>query len=437
LKLREALKEKITSTSTIITGKFTGVTKTPNEWHFELPTQYVQWIQEVTIINNRSEEYISYIASETLHALRLYEKMKKDRLSSLVFRRIEPLLDVFITELKNSIENKSFDQEKYANMHAVLNGFFYTLSQRTSDIDVPYIFSVRNSNLEIHGGISRVIYALEAIPISLLNYVGLSWKGFCVFGYAPESRRYDFGMLSIPRQTIRHPEDWFSISHEVGHEAGFLKVEEIFGENEESLKGLLNEGLSDEAEKKQMTFLLEVHADMFDFAYGFGEDWKLYISTVWSFLLGNKKEKLREKSFIEYLQRTFAVYVSKRLKKSRDPSDNEMRKMADDFLSDFINILCINENELAISKLKNELVDAVSFSLKGIRMLTSLIEKPPIKGKLITKELKEGTVVFNVEPILVLRSLLRIRQEEHRPCTFQERLTAIMSLLHYTYLKSV
>src|SRR5208282_837396 len=110
LKLREALKEKITSTSTIITGKFTGVTKTPNEWHFELPTQYVQWIQEVTIINNRSEEYISYIASETLHALRLYEKMKKDRLSSLVFRRIEPLLDVFITELKNSIENKSFDQ---------------------------------------------------------------------------------------------------------------------------------------------------------------------------------------------------------------------------------------------------------------------------------------------------------------------------------------
>jgi hypothetical protein len=86
--------------------------------------------------------------------------------------------------------------------------------------------------------------------------------------------------------------------------------------------------------------------------------------------------------------------------------------------------------------LKNELADAVSYSLKDIRMLKSLIEKPPIKGKLITKELREGIVVYNVEPILVLRSLLKIKQKEHRPCTFQERITAMMSLLHYTYTKS-
>lgn len=211
-----------------------------------------------------------------------------------LFDNIKRLTDRY-TRSKQSrkMAEYSRDLERY---DTVLDCLRLVFSQRYAGLWPGNLLGYKELGLEPHGGIQRVLLAIEAIPISLLKLFHIDWDGLCFCGYSHRFYRTDCGLINIPEAFRVQPEKWWQIYHEIGHEAFERLKDKNFRDwvktQIDSLAKIAYDNAREEnmdASKKKIIFDFtefadELFADVFSFRFGFRKDWKLYRDRVWTFL---------------------------------------------------------------------------------------------------------------------------------------------------------
>ena len=128
---------------------------------------------------DRSQKiYATDLASEFIRILELIKRVEVNLTTNGIFREICPLL----FQVAEAIEKLEIEEEdvykEYCNIHETLTELTYSLFQRYSGVEGPYLFRIPSTSVEEYGGINRLIYALEALPASCIKKVKQSWKGF-------------------------------------------------------------------------------------------------------------------------------------------------------------------------------------------------------------------------------------------------------------------
>jgi len=135
------------------------------------------------------------------------------------------------------------------------------------------------------GGIQRVLCAAASIPkFHVKDFWGKikeSWNGFIIFGHSFKYERRNYGVLNLPPESLLDPFDWWKLSHEIGHDV----TSDIFKSND--IKALIEESpfAHDKALKTVFCDIIwEIASDVYDFFYGFGHNWVVYLTSVWRYL---------------------------------------------------------------------------------------------------------------------------------------------------------
>ena len=250
-----------------------------------------------------------------------------------------------------------------------------------------------------------------------------------MFGYAPEPRRFEFGIISMPRTVLLHPEEWHGAFHESGHESFDLLLKSLSIERRREMeKNLIREGLSS---YEQYKFIWEFFADSFAFIYGYCGNWELYLKVFWNFLL--KREARSEASLdMSHLLRTFAVFFAFKLGKI---GETEPKKAVRDFISNFRKILRIDNREtIDWFSVERDLLLGLEISGKAIKTVVDILGEFPKPGDSLNKKLstclKDGVIVPNADPVQVIYNLMLTEQGDKG--SFKERMAAIMTLFDYT-----
>jgi len=372
--------------------------------------------------------YVTDLASEFIRILELFKRVEVNLTTNGIFREICPLL-FQVAEAIEKLEIEEGDVYKeYCNIHETLTELIYSLFQRYSGVEGPYLFRIPSTSVEEYGGINRLIYALEALPATCIKRIDQDWKGFCLFGYAPEPRRFEFGVISMPRTVLLHPEEWHGAFHESGHEAFNLFLKSLNAEKRRELeKNLIREDLSS---YEQYKFVWEFFADSYAFIYGYDGNWELYLKVFWSFLL---KRGAQSKASLDmsHLLRTFAVFYAFKL----DGIDKiEPKEAVEAFISSFREILMKDGGTVDWSIVRRDLLLGYEISGKGIKTISGILKKLPKPNGFQIKELsnclKDGVAVLDSDPIQVIYSLMLDKQNNKN--SFKERMAAIMTLFDYT-----
>jgi len=142
------------------------------------------------------------------------------------------------------------------------------------------------------GGMQRLLWAAESLPVFLLGARGCQWAGFVVFGLTTDYLRSTLGVLSLPHRVMFNPEEWWGVFHEVGHEYAYLKGQDLTSQGgwRKIIQGvyqLPNEPYpgQEHVETVYAHLTWEVLSDIFDLVFGFGGCWELYQHTVIEYLL--------------------------------------------------------------------------------------------------------------------------------------------------------
>lgn len=326
-------------------------------------------------------------------------------------------------------------------LYRIIEEFLFGMNQRVRTTAPPTIFGQETLlNYTLPTTITSI--AAASIPLYLTSKVGgKGWNSFCIYGYASNPKLLHGGIINLPSYAIFDPQFLWVLFHETGH---------IVFENVNT-KDLIDEA----KELKRLGIVLEeedaidigeeAFADLFDFYWGFNEEFELYIQIVWSFLLENilpNKQNL-ENEINFYFYRTFCVYHFLYLGKNDIPSEKrgirqEMRDLKEsiekivhkelpnfhDFEEGIINYILRFSNiaELSYQQFKNLKIK----ERKKINDFDTLAEK--------ISELKEGIPITlsdeEFSPVELIRGI--IKEEDISP---QMKATIYLSLYDYSRRK--
>lgn len=437
LRFRERAKDFIVSTMTIFEWDF-------HERPFVKPSErpvvephFSNLVSNLeNLVQNAQTVFVGDLASELLRIVALIKRTQMNLTTNCLYRDICRLL----FRISDSISRLHFERsniyDRYLNINETLTQLSFSLSQRYSGVEGPYLFRLRSTDFEEYGGINRLILASEALPSALLENFGFKWKGFCLFGYGPEPRRFEFGILNMPRRLLMHPEEWHGIYHESGHEVFDLLFKGLpEKERTELEKAMIRKDLDF---TQQFMYLWEVFSDSFGFIYGFLGNWDLYVRALWGYFL-QRQSKEKEIFDMDHLQRTCAVFFVFG-PKQYDMTSVDPEVVVDDFLSSFREILDMDDHlKIDWDLIAKKLVSGLRLSERGIRTVARII-KDRLSQMSISKGsndlielLARGMVPINADPVQVNSQLLAIRQD--RECTFKERMTCVMALLDWSIRK--
>ncbi len=131
-------------------------------------------------------------------------------------------------------------------------------------------------------GIQRNLLAARFYCRSILRRCGIpkegEWKGFVMFGFSSEYKRYSGGIINFPTDAIDDPSRYWGAAHEVGHEiATHLKLLD-----DSEINYQLNRfGFS---ERKGLELVWEIFSEIICWLYGFGRHrWTQFIEKVWQY----------------------------------------------------------------------------------------------------------------------------------------------------------
>lgn len=391
---------------------------------------------------SRSSEELRHLFLYTRHLLHVYYATNCNPVTKNLFRNLSPLFN----ELKDLFYEYSRvkDESIFMQINEILSFLTFAFSQRYSGIQIPYILGSSYINPDYVREYQRVISAIEAIPIFMLEVEKEQcWKGFCIFGYKPEFGRYSSGIINIPREFLYEPQKWFGIFHEIGHESLELSLQTAIKNNTPIFKINLDEQARKAklSPEKYTEFLWEVFSDMFDYHYGFRRNWEKYFQNIWSYILSLYRVG------VLYIARSVSVYLmigpgAELLEKDTMVA---IEKSTEKICKD-IKILCEKlggARSKEMEKVDWDLVKAqvnqlIFLSLDGIRETKSLITdfKTPTLTEKDLKDIlgimKKGKLVEEVCPHDIIRALL-VEPE----IDIITKISAIISLYNYAMKKSI
>lgn len=221
--------------------------------------------------------------------------------------------DAFIDMIPFAKEIKSIALSEDSTSKEVgiyIDHFIFGAQQRASSTysgidNIEYRFSA------FKGGIQRVLQAIELLPKSMLQNIGLMWNGIVNAGEY-NTYRSDLQVLNIPLESLFIPKRWWGLFHEIGHIATLNS--DLLDFKDKTLEDFLGRivGISkDHPEFPDFVDLCwEISADIFDYKFGFLKDMETYFGALWKYLEDYIKIKdVSENKKEKYLFRSFYVYL--------------------------------------------------------------------------------------------------------------------------------
>lgn len=326
----------------------------------------------------------------------LYEKARKQKAGG---------------DLKNYNENMR-------TFHFTLDCIRMGYLQRFSGIQLGNLLGGKSLNVAGLGLSLRVIRSAEAIPKSLLRKTGLEWNAFCLFSYYGIFFNLPFGVLGYPASTMPRVEEYWGGFHETGHAAydqldtkGRLP-KSIFRKRNKRIRALLASAIKKYGKDGESLFknsgldrsvdhlIMEVFADMYDFRFGFMENWSVYVNTVWKYITDNFPVE------IQYVTRMMLVYLI------MGPGKNHKKSDIDRFL---------DESEILLQKLSKKKIseEVMNYSKNNSKQLWDIAHEvakylytfPPCKVpeetlSEIRSYFDKGIPLANIEPSECIVALL-------------------------------
>lgn len=186
--------------------------------------------------------------------------------------------------LKTTLDPKTESTFEYINRPVVLGQqlemLLFGIQQRVTGIEIcNSTFNIGPLYIGGAGGIQRVLAALSSIPTSTMGLLHKEWTGFMVFGSGSSYHRYLGGVINMPAETVLHPDLWFGIFHEIGHEYS-SQINLIH--DPRFPKALSDKGIYTEHNRLDMS---ELYSEIFSCIFGFSGDFDKCLETTWKYLV--------------------------------------------------------------------------------------------------------------------------------------------------------
>ena len=363
--------------------------------------------------------------------------LKNDPFTAMLFRDLNPLfraqLNMFNESAKLFNKRNTASHEKYQRTmrtyFAVLSYMRLAFEQRLAGFEIGDLLGLKRASYEAIGGIQRLIYAVEAAPLSLLSRFELTWYGFCVYGHHSGACTVLPSIIIMPRKDTMKPDRFCSVFHETGHVAYFQLVTEDIGFRAEIAKlyekkrNIMKKSKPELSESALNDFFYElfsdIFADCFSFLCGFRSDWASYMHTLWSHLI--------ESHLIRgaYVARTLLVFVTagpgRRLPKSK------LRKVFFRQLQTLLRRHNIPLDKSLVSyscDLADQFLDISKFMCTTIRKRYGRLDEKQVKEEVgfVKRALRAGYLVVDVDPASIICSFAGL------PPSPVARLAALLSL---------
>lgn len=276
----------------------------------------------------------------------------------------------FAKEIKNIALS---EESKVQALSDCIDHFIFGAQQRASSIysgidNIEYRFSV------FKGGIQRVLQAIELLPKSMLEKLGMSWNGIVNAGES-ETYRSELMVLNIPIDCLFAPKKWWGLFHEIGHVVALNS--DLLNFSDTPLKDFQMKNMGIFKENSDFTefaeLCWEISADIFDYTLGFVTDIETYFGAVWKYLDKeySQIEDVSEQEKIEHLFRSFYVYLYDLIFQKKQISfDSLNEKNLEKYFKDFVCFL----NGIKSAESLSEINPSDKTSKKVI--FSSLIFKP-------------------------------------------------------------
>jgi hypothetical protein len=216
----------------------------------------------------------------------------------------------FVRKAILDIDDKKIEKmSQLYSLSTVCDLFSYGFQQRF----IGSYSSMYNINaatiIRFNSGIQRIINAAHYIIEKSLLDLNQSWNGFVIFGERDHFQWHSCGVINIPFAQILNPEEWWQLFHEIGHEylQGLsLDKNETFYK---LVKDNLNLDLFDEdvelKNPEDIEFLEELGADIFEYYYGFKQNFTLYLKVSWLSII--KRFGKNDRAISEYILRSMFI----------------------------------------------------------------------------------------------------------------------------------
>jgi hypothetical protein len=356
------------------------------------------------------------VPEDMVYYFNVFRSLRNDPFTSDLFRNLNPFIKTQIEQLKQAklSENTGDYRQKLKDYSLVLDSLKLALHQRLMGLEVGNLLGIKSANFDSMGGVDRVIFALESIPLRLLQQFGSEWDGFCVFEHRESIHTcVPSGILMAPRKILFKPDELCSAFHEAGHVA-FIKLLEADGkisnklmsfcEDRSKVKDPLGKTINED-EKKTNRVLFEeffrlssdVFSDMFAYTFGFRRDWEQYSKGLW--------KRLVEFDLVnyKYIARSYLVYAM-----SEPELGLSTNTLFDKFLSEFertmdmYRVKITNQTKMDAKRMVDVLKDTALSFASAINARFSKVKSESDSLDDIRNSLTIGIPVAGVDPSRII-----------------------------------
>lgn len=278
-------------------------------------------------------------------------------------------LDLYIPARKliNEVVSKD-SRETYLSEIQIIKELLFELQWAIRERAMgAYLFTEddEHSFSPIKGGLQKILWALMAIPSSILNELIIDrqppWRGFVSIGSKAEPLHF-MENLHIPFDHAFHPEKyWWCIIHEIGHLLAMLR--KVIDRNSliytQAIVSIRKKGKKvDESSFRNLAD--NCFADTFDFIVGFLGNRSFYFNVCWKFIINMLRDldhlKAR-KNFMRHMVRHFfgwifeGKYLTKRIKLEPD-----IEKEASEFIKKLYKVPNMKDKLKEFGPIKQEFI---------------------------------------------------------------------------------
>jgi hypothetical protein len=350
------------------------------------------------------------------------------------FREVDRLTNrcLRLKNKKKMIEYWGF-VEKYDTVSDCMKLVF---SQRCAGVLPGNLLSYKTIGLEPHGGIQRAILAVESIPIWLFQKLGIKWEAFCLFGYSHRFYRTECGMINVPEAYRIHPEMWWGLYHELGHETlerlSDIKITSFAQRSidrlaQKAFKTSKNEGRDITLKSiiyDYTDFVQEIFAELFGFYFGFRNNWSLYKDKVWTYFA--EEFPINERHIARSVLTSFTLGPGGKSRIGGSVGPDEIVKCIDELEKVFTNrgrkIWTQKERDDAEDLVVNFIPVADKFENYLARFHMKPLKSSEIRK--INSSLREGKILHDSNPTEIIYALTNCKDR----ITLEQRVAAIVTL---------
>lgn len=404
------------------------------------------------------------------HYMNLVETTKNDLTTDNLFPNLNGIWVRFFEKIKEINEYKPKNIDNYGKSSAIFHDnidFLRTaLIQRHSDVPLANLLGGKNLTTDVIGGSSRLIKAIESIPIYLINNMfNKQWKGICIHGHYNRFYRTYTGIINIPSMYLLNPKRLWSVYHETGHEAYNLLFHNLHDFHEtiedsvisnlahykneikeevkkdrhlsaEQKKAKINR-LSKKEERRFWHYAQEMFAEMFALRYGFWNDWESWKSMVWTYITGEFGSR------VEFLTRTIILRLT--LENIETINEIDIPEKIEEIFDELEKFTPITKQDKVTITEEVRTVTRVNIStfLSLCVDIRKEFEKITIRHKINSDNLKEILqkldagipikITFNDEditPIAIINSIIMTNQKSQNTL-MKRKITALISLYNF------